>query len=72
MRGIVRVRVDTNPILGTAGIGAETARTLAPHGPLHIYITGRNRKAAEALISEIQKSHASVGMTFIEADFSSL
>ncbi|OAF98767.1 oxidoreductase [Paraphaeosphaeria sporulosa] len=57
---------------GTAGIGAETARTLAPHGPSHIYITGRNRKAADTLIGDIQKSYASVGMTFIEVDFTSL
>ncbi|KAF2437595.1 oxidoreductase [Karstenula rhodostoma CBS 690.94] len=57
---------------GTAGIGAETARTLAPHGPSHIYITGRNRKAADTLIGEIQGGHASVGMTFIEVDFTSL
>jgi short-subunit dehydrogenase len=59
-------------MLGTAGIGAETARTLAPHGPSHIYITGRNRKAADALIEEIRGKHASVGMTFVEVDFTSL
>jgi NAD(P)-dependent dehydrogenase (short-subunit alcohol dehydrogenase family) len=59
-------------MLGTAGIGAETARTLAPHDPSHIYITGRNQRAADALIKEIQGKHASVGMTFVEVDFTSL
>ncbi|KAF1967966.1 NAD(P)-binding protein, partial [Bimuria novae-zelandiae CBS 107.79] len=57
---------------GTAGIGAETARTLAPHGPEHIYITGRNRTAADKLIAEIRDKYPSIRMTFVEVDFTSL
>ena len=63
---------QTDALPGTAGIGAETARTLAAHEPSQIYITGRNRAAAEKLVAEIHEKHPAVGMTFIQADFSSL
>lgn len=57
---------------GTGGVGRETVRTLAPHAPAHIYITGRNQKAAGELIDEIHSKYPNVSMTFIEADFSSM
>ncbi|KAF2636310.1 NAD(P)-binding protein [Massarina eburnea CBS 473.64] len=57
---------------GTAGIGAEAAKAFAAHDPLHIYISGRNRKAGEAVISDIKSKHSSASMTFVEMDLSSM
>jgi NAD(P)-dependent dehydrogenase (short-subunit alcohol dehydrogenase family) len=61
----------TNPT-GSAGLGRESAKALAAHDPTHIYFSGRNRKAGEALIKEINAAHPDVGMTFVEVDFLSL
>jgi NAD(P)-dependent dehydrogenase (short-subunit alcohol dehydrogenase family) len=57
---------------GTAGLGSESIRAFAVHQPAHIYFTGRNISAANALITEVKSAHPDVGMTFIEMDFSSL
>ncbi|KAH7384200.1 hypothetical protein DE146DRAFT_217888 [Phaeosphaeria sp. MPI-PUGE-AT-0046c] len=57
---------------GTAGLGSESIKALLGHDPGHIYFTGRNATAAEALISEVKQSHPNVGLTFIKIDLSSL
>ncbi len=58
--------------LGTAGLGAESIRVLAAHSPKHIYFTGRNVTAADALISEIKQAHPTAEVSFIQMDLSSL
>lgn len=56
---------------GTAGIGQAMAETLAKHlqGRVHIVIVGRNKKAAEAIISSLPKSqHADSTYEFYQCD----
>jgi NAD(P)-dependent dehydrogenase (short-subunit alcohol dehydrogenase family) len=53
-------------------LGKASIQALAKRGPSHIYFTGRNAKAGEALIAEIKKTNPSVGLTFLEMDFLSL
>ncbi|CZR59372.1 related to oxidoreductase, short-chain dehydrogenase/reductase family [Phialocephala subalpina] len=55
---------------GTAGVGKEAIIQLAKHSPKHIYFTGRNQKAADALVSEIKPF--SSDLTFIPMDQTSL
>ncbi|KAF1847090.1 NAD(P)-binding protein [Cucurbitaria berberidis CBS 394.84] len=57
---------------GTAGLGATSVRAFAAQNPSHIYFTGRNVSAANALISEIKAKHPTAALTFIEMDLSSL
>lgn len=57
---------------GTAGLGSESVKALVSHNPEHIYFTGRNATAADALISELKQSYPNVGYTFIRMDLSSL
>ncbi|KAI1420881.1 putative short-chain dehydrogenase [Xylaria sp. FL1777] len=57
---------------GTAGLGKNSVEALVKRGASHIYFTGRNVKAGEALIAEMKKTNPSVGMTFLEMDFLSL
>ncbi|KAI0403437.1 putative short-chain dehydrogenase [Xylaria palmicola] len=57
---------------GTAGLGKASIQALAKRRPSHIYFTGRNAKAGDALISEIKKTSPTVGLTFLEMDFLSL
>jgi NAD(P)-dependent dehydrogenase (short-subunit alcohol dehydrogenase family) len=57
---------------GTAGLGYESIKAFAAHQPTHIYFTGRNVSAANALITEVKSAHPDVGLTFIEMDLSSL
>ena len=45
---------------------------LAKHSPAHIYFTGRNNKAAQELIDEMQMEKPSVKLTFIKMDMNSL
>jgi len=59
-------------ILGTAGLGEESVRALAAHSPLHIYFTGRNVTAANALITNIKAKHPKASLSFIKMDLSSL
>jgi NAD(P)-dependent dehydrogenase (short-subunit alcohol dehydrogenase family) len=42
------------------------------HNPSHIYFTGRDANAANALISGIKAAHPRASLSFIEMDFSSL
>jgi NAD(P)-dependent dehydrogenase (short-subunit alcohol dehydrogenase family) len=60
------------PNVGTAGLGTESINAFAAHQPGHIYFTGRNASAANALIADIKLAHPAVAMTFIEMDLSSL
>jgi NAD(P)-dependent dehydrogenase (short-subunit alcohol dehydrogenase family) len=60
------------PNAGTAGLGTESINAFAAHQPGHIYFTGRNATAANALIADIKLAHPAVAMTFIEMDLSSL
>ncbi|KAF8849112.1 NAD(P)-binding protein [Acephala macrosclerotiorum] len=55
---------------GTAGVGKEAIIQLAKHSPKHIYFTGRNTKAADALIAEVKPF--SSNLTFIPVDQTSL
>ncbi|KAL7912407.1 NAD(P)-binding protein [Trichoderma velutinum] len=57
---------------GTAGLGKESIQALAKHDPQHIYFTGRNQKAADAVINNIKAENPAVGLTFLEMDFRSL
>lgn len=65
----LRYATDSSPS-GTAGLGKETISQLAKHSPKHIYFTGRNKQAAEAVISEIKTT--SPNITFIPCDQTSL
>lgn len=56
--------------LGTAGVGKEAILELAKHNPKHIYFTGRNVEAAEAIITSCKS--ASRNITFITCDQASL
>lgn len=47
-------------------------RHLAAHNPAHVYFSGRNAKAGQALTSELSKEFPTVGSTFVEMDLSSL
>ncbi|KAE9365466.1 NAD(P)-binding protein [Stipitochalara longipes BDJ] len=55
---------------GTAGVGKEAVLELAKHSPKHIYFTGRNAQAAEAVITACKS--ASSNLTFISCDQTSL
>ncbi|KAM0247105.1 hypothetical protein ACHAQJ_009960, partial [Trichoderma viride] len=57
---------------GTGGLGKQSIQALAKHGPQHIYFTGRNQKAADAIMDDIRAENSSVGLTFLEMNFSSL
>ena len=46
--------------------------SLAKHEPAHLYFTGRNVAAAESLIQELNATHPSVSLTFLDMDLSSL
>lgn len=59
-------------LLGTAGLGKESVEALAKHEPAHIYFTGRNATAAQAIISNIAENNPSVPLTFLEMDMGSL
>jgi NAD(P)-dependent dehydrogenase (short-subunit alcohol dehydrogenase family) len=53
-------------------LGKQSIQALAKHAPQHIYFTGRNRKAADAVIGDIKAENPAVELTFLEMDFSSL
>lgn len=53
-------------------MGKQSIQALVKHDPQHIYFTGRNQKAADALINDIRAENSGVGLTFLEMDFSSL
>ncbi|KAJ5890293.1 hypothetical protein N7504_011103 [Penicillium tannophilum] len=59
---------------GTGGLGAYSAVELAKHNPAHIYISGRNLKRAQSIITQVQSNKTSnvTKVTFIECDLSSL
>lgn len=57
---------------GTAGLGAETIRSLAKHSPAQIYFSGRNAKKATELIAEGTAKNPNVTVTFVKCDFTSL
>lgn len=61
-----------NAVQGTAGLGKESALTLAKHHPEHIYLTGRDGSRGAAVVSEIQDSTPDVKATFIQCDLASL
>jgi NAD(P)-dependent dehydrogenase (short-subunit alcohol dehydrogenase family) len=58
--------------LGTIGLGAESAKHFAAHDPLHIYISGRNRNAGEAIVAELSGKYPKVGATYVQLDLTSL
>ncbi|KAF3765718.1 oxidoreductase [Cryphonectria parasitica EP155] len=57
---------------GTAGLGAESVKALAKHSPRHIYFTGRNSSAADALVRNIKAAQPSASLSFLQMDMTSL
>lgn len=58
---------------GTAGLGARSVVAFAQGQPGHIYFTGRNAKAAEAVIKEATQSGSNnASITFLQCDQASL
>ncbi|PSN65952.1 NAD(P)-binding protein [Corynespora cassiicola Philippines] len=57
---------------GTSGLGEESVRVLASKNPAHIYFSGRNTKAGNALIKSIQSTNPDAALTFVEMDLSSM
>lgn len=57
---------------GTAGLGYETALSLAAHNPDQIFFTGRSQPSADKLVNEIQTKHPQTRITFIKCDQTSL
>ncbi|GAM37421.1 short-chain dehydrogenase [Talaromyces pinophilus] len=57
---------------GTSGLGRASVTSLAKHNPAHIYFTGRNNKAAQKLIDEVQTEKPLVKLTFVKMDMTSL
>jgi NAD(P)-dependent dehydrogenase (short-subunit alcohol dehydrogenase family) len=58
---------------GTAGLGREMLLLLAAHHPAHIFFTGRNASAAQAVTSELQAAAGpGVPVTFLECDMGSV
>ncbi|KAL9095984.1 MAG: hypothetical protein Q9165_001982 [Trypethelium subeluteriae] len=53
---------------GTAGVGRGTVLELAAHNPAHILFTGRNFKAADAVIAQAPQG---VKLTFVACDTAS-
>ena len=62
----------TNIFSGTAGLGKQSVLAFARHSPTHIYFTGRDQKAADALIAEINRIAPDVMFTFLKMDFTCL
>ncbi|KAH0525656.1 hypothetical protein TsFJ059_008001 [Trichoderma semiorbis] len=46
---------------GTAGLGKQSIQALAKHDPEHIYFTGRNQKAADAVMNDIKAENSGKG-----------
>jgi NAD(P)-dependent dehydrogenase (short-subunit alcohol dehydrogenase family) len=61
-----------NDMLGTSGVGTELVKQLAVHGPSKIFFTGRNTKAANALIESMKLLNPGVQVRFIPCDLSDL
>ncbi|KAI3316781.1 retinol dehydrogenase 11 [Xylariaceae sp. AK1471] len=57
---------------GTAGLGAQCIRQLAPKNASHIYFTGRDANRGAAIIKEAQEAGGKTPLTFVECDLSSL
>ena len=57
---------------GTAGLGQGAIKSFAQHNPAHIFFTGRNVKAANALTDGVKRTSPGVPITFIECDHTSL
>ena len=57
---------------GTNGLGKETVLFLAAHSPNKIIFTGRQRAAADELISECRVKFPKVPVSFVHCDLASL
>ncbi|KAK3051584.1 hypothetical protein LTR09_007239 [Extremus antarcticus] len=57
---------------GTAGLGYETALSLAAHNPGHIFFTGRSQSSANKLIKEVNSKFPSTPIDFVKCDLVSL
>lgn len=53
-------------------MGHASVAALAKHSPEHVYFTGRNTTAADALISLLKSTNPDVPLTFLQMDMSSL
>ncbi|KAF2740902.1 dehydrogenase with different specificitie [Polyplosphaeria fusca] len=65
-------KVFSSQEVGTSGLGKQTILTLAKHGPKHIAFTGRNKKNADSVLSEVKKIAPHVETAYYECDQSSL
>ncbi|KAH6989527.1 oxidoreductase [Ilyonectria sp. MPI-CAGE-AT-0026] len=54
---------------GTRGVGKTALLHLAKHNPAHVYFTGRNQPAADAVLAELPSN---VKGTFLQCDLASL
>jgi NAD(P)-dependent dehydrogenase (short-subunit alcohol dehydrogenase family) len=59
-------------MLGTSGVGTDTVKQLAVHNPSTIFFTGRNTKAANALIESLRLLNREVQVRFVPCDLSDL
>lgn len=57
--------------LGTAGLGANTLKTLAKHNPSYLFFTGRNEKSAQLITEELQTVAPTAKVTFVKCDLAS-
>lgn len=57
---------------GTAGLGYESAVSLAAHNAEHIFFTGRSQTSADKLLKEVHSKHPKSKITFVQCDQTSL
>lgn len=57
---------------GTAGLGYESALSLASHNPEHIFFTGRSQSSADKLLKEVNTKFPKTKITFVQCDQTSL
>jgi NAD(P)-dependent dehydrogenase (short-subunit alcohol dehydrogenase family) len=57
---------------GTSGLGAGFISLIAAHSPAKIFLSGRSKTKADALISKVSSISPSTELVFLEADLSSL
>lgn len=59
-------------IIGTRGIGYQTALALARKNPAHIYISGRNQTTADKALASIKSAVPSAKVSYLPCDLADL